>query len=128
MKIKIGETIHVLGEHQRMYQTYIVAGETSRSWLLAGVGQKWVAEFFSKDPTRYARYCTKLAKCDIRTGRAKLGTDRDVAINKWVLDNGWKIRERVGTCTTDETMIAIAKLVGYPVPDFWGDLWFTRTV
>lgn len=118
---KIGQKIHVMHQHGRMFQNYTVAGETSRSWLLVPEGQEWITESLKKDPDHYRwAYCTKLPKRGQRPNFVgqegkdlwTLGTDADVALNTWALGHRYKVKERIDW-QSDEITLAIAKLVGY---------------
>jgi hypothetical protein len=110
---KIGQKIHVMHQHGRMFQNYTVAGETTRSWLLVPEGQEWITESLKKDPDHYRwAYCTKLAKAGQKKGDWRLGDDADVALNRWALAHRYKVKERIDW-QSDEITLANAKLVGY---------------
>lgn len=124
---KIGEVINVLRQHSRMYQTYTVAGETSRSWLLVPGENNWLLKSIAENPVENLKHCTKLSKKGQRPNFVGhegddlwiMGDKRDVEINKWVVEHAWRVRERVGLISTpDEITVAIARLVHYDVPDF----------
>lgn len=103
-----------------MYQTYLVVGETSRSWLLATKGSEWMVESYRKDPDHYGKQLTKLAKKGQRPNFVghegddlwALGTAEDVKLNRWATEHRYKVKEKLDW-TDDAIILAIAKLVGY---------------
>jgi hypothetical protein len=121
---KIGQEISVLRQYSRMYQSYTVVGETTRSWLLVPKGVTWLLEAYRGNPGYYKDSCTKLAKNGQRPNFVgqdgkdlwTLGTDADVALNNWAVEHRYKVKERVDF-QNDETMLAIARLVRYPIPE-----------
>lgn len=91
------------------YQTRKVVGETTRSWLIMSMHH---ADMWQHDnPERWAEKLPKTLK------GYEIGTAEQAAKKLWASSNLSKIRQQLDWLYDADKIIAIAQVLGYPIPE-----------
>ena len=111
--MKIGDRFWIKQANGVWYEERVIVGETSRSWVTVNVGasSQW------KEPNGYAawyvkRYATKVPKKGADIADAKTAMQ-----SNWSFNNRYKLSDVVERCWEPITLLAIAKLVGFEIPE-----------